>query len=119
MLRAYHRNARFGQVKKYFVNFSNDGISKLQFYLYKKEAREIALSYADGKKDVIDKINERYNGSSGYFQTVLDWISKYEWEWAKQKIEVQGKKHIYGEPVMVAWNVVHLCRLCMWKWPVS
>lgn len=97
MIRAYYRKARFGQADKYFVNFSNDGISKLQFYLYKKETREIALSYADGNKDVIDKINERSNGSGWYFQTVLNWIAKYEWEWAKQKIEIQGKKtYIWG-----------------------
>lgn len=97
MLRAYYRKARFGQVNKYFVNFSNDGVSKLQFFLYKKEAREIALKYAHEKKDVIDKINKRYNGSSLYFQTVLNWITKYEWQWVKQKIEIQGKKiYIWG-----------------------
>lgn len=97
MLRAYCRKARFGQVNKYFVNFNNDGISKLQFYRYKKEAMEIALSYAENDQDVIDGINARRNESGWYYQTVLNWVTKYEWKWAKEKIEVQGKKiYIWG-----------------------
>lgn len=97
MIRAYYRKGRFAQVDKYFVNFSNDGISKLQFYRYKKEAMEIALTYAGGNQDVVDEINDRCNSSGWYYQTVLNWIAKYEWKWAKQKIEVQGKKvYIWG-----------------------